>query len=183
LGVGVDHLSSPEARHIFAAAFQPIQTWTVRAERSRQALLALGVPDDKIVVGADWAWLYCPTHNLRDWAAQQWRSWGIDLDRRLIVANVVNEVWTGVTPVKRVVAAALDQVARLTRAQIAFVCHETRDEEFADAAAARTVIALMDGPAILIPNHYYHPSEMIALLSHADATLSQRYHFTVASIL
>src|SRR5262245_33602611 len=45
LGVGVDHVSSPEAQHIFAAAFQPMQPWTVRGERSRQALLALGVPD------------------------------------------------------------------------------------------------------------------------------------------
>jgi len=81
------------------------------------------------------------------------------------------------------VAAALDQVARHTGAQIAFVCHETRDEEFADADAARTVMGLMREPAMLVPNHYYHPTAMIGLLSHADVTLSQRYHFTVASIL
>ena len=183
LGVGIDVLSNPAALKIFGAAFLPIQSWTVRSHRSREALVALGVPSDRVVVGADWAWLYQPIQDKQNWAAKQWQSLGVDLDRPLVAVNVVNEIWGGVTPAKQVIATALDQIAQMMGAQIAFLCHETREEEFADIFAARTVMSLMRQPAVLVPNHYYHPDEVIGLLSHADVTLSQRYHFTVASIL
>ena len=57
LGVGVDRLKDPEGLRIFQDAYLPIASWSVRSEHCKQALLEMGVIEEKIVVGADWAWL------------------------------------------------------------------------------------------------------------------------------
>ncbi len=41
----------------------------------------------------------------------------------------------------------------------------------------------MRHPSIMMPNRYYEPNEMISLLSRMQLTLSQRYHFTLFSVL
>ena len=95
VGVGVEPLRSPEAREIFARDFGPVRSWTVRSAACRDALVELGLPEDRIEVGADWAWLYRPRRDLRGWAAETWARLGVDAGRPLLVANVVNEIWRG----------------------------------------------------------------------------------------
>jgi len=182
-GVGVDRLEQAEARAIFAQAFKPIRTWTVRSARCRAALLELGVPAERILVGADWAWLYRRRRDLRDWGAVEWRQLGIDVRTPLIVANVVNEKWAGHEQRKGCLAKALDQLATRHGFQVAFFCNEMRDGEFFDRAAAEQVQARMQTRAALVPNRYWSPDEALGLLAHPTVTLSERYHFTVESIL
>ena len=100
VGVGVDRLHDPEGRRIFNDAFLPIAGWTVRSPNCREAPLDLGVPEHKIVVGADLAWLFAPDRADRAWAADVWKSLGIDLSRPLLGVNVVNEQWHGPTVTK-----------------------------------------------------------------------------------
>ena len=59
VGVGVDRLVDPEAVQ-FRAAYGTIASWSVRSEECRAALLALGVPPERVLLGADWAWLLQP---------------------------------------------------------------------------------------------------------------------------
>ena len=84
---------------------------------------------------------------------------------------------------KAAIAEALDRIIRETGIQAAFLCNETREGEYFDAYAAREVIGMMKEDAVLVPNEYFTPSQMAALLSFCTITLSQRYHFTVLSIL
>ena len=41
----------------------------------------------------------------------------------------------------------------------------------------------MRHPSIMVTNRYYEPDQMISLLSRMHLTISQRYHFTLFSIL
>src|SRR5581483_3604911 len=125
LGVGVDALESRKALRLFRRTFEPVTSWVVRSDRCRDALLSMGVSGDRIAVGADWAWLHTPAQDLGDWAAGVWRSLGVDLDRPLLVANVVNLRWRR-RAIKRRVAAALDRAASRMDAAIAFFCNECR---------------------------------------------------------
>jgi polysaccharide pyruvyl transferase WcaK-like protein len=183
LGVGVEPLRSAEARALFAAHYAAIRSWTVRSAACREELLRLGVPEERVRTGADWAWLYRPRRDLSGWGASTWRSLGIDPDAPLLVAGVVNEIWGARSDLKATLASALDRLAREKGLQVAFLCHEMRDGEFFDRSAAEATRGLMGTRAALVPNLYYCPDEVLGLLSHADVSLCGRYHLGIASVL
>lgn len=182
LGVGVEPLRSDEARALFAASFLPIRSWTVRSERCRDALLELGVAPARVAVGCDWAWLYRPRRDRRDDARGVLRAAGWDGRAPLVLANVVNEIWSGRTDAKRALAAALDRVSA-RGALVAFFCQEMRPGAFFDQAAAAEVRAAMTAPSLLVPPAYYTPDEALGFVALASAALSSRYHFTVQTVL
>jgi polysaccharide pyruvyl transferase WcaK-like protein len=183
VGVGVEPLRSAEARAVFARDFAPIRSWTVRSPACRALLLDLGVPADRVEVGADWAWLYRPRRDLRAWGASTWAGLGVAPHRPLLVANVVNEIWRGHGEVKRAIASALDELVARHGFQVAFFCNEVREGEFYDLAAARETQALMSEPSVVVPNLYWAPDEALGLLAHATVALGGRYHFTAESVL
>ncbi|MGA7411642.1 MAG: polysaccharide pyruvyl transferase family protein [Bryobacteraceae bacterium] len=182
LGVGVDQLHVPEAIRLFHDAFLPIRSWTVRSGVCRDALLELGVEENRIKVGADWAWLHQPQGGLQEWAERTWTALGINPRSRLLVINPVNMIWRD-SGVKREFATAFDAVRRTHGFQIAFFCNECRTGDFFDFAAAREIQESMKEPSAIVPAEYYSPDEAIALLGCADVTVAQRYHFAVESIL
>src|SRR5581483_1863857 len=182
IGVGVDRLQGGEALDLFNRAFRPIRSWSVRTPSCCEALIQMGVPANRIVVGADWAWAYPADHRRDEWGRSIWRSLDIDLRSPLLVANVVNMVWRDARA-KANLAAALDRVRRELGMQIAFFSNETRAGEFFDDAAAQEMSMLMRERSVLVPREYYSPDEAIALLACATATLGQRYHFAVESVL
>jgi len=183
VGVGVDVLNEKKARQIFSDAFLPITSWTVRTPKCQDCLIDLGVSSERIAVGADLAWLFVPEIKDWEWANIFWQKLGVDLLRPLVAVNVVNERWAGRNEVKAAIAAALDQIIRATDIQVAFLCNETREGDYFDSTAAGEVIKEMKEAAYMVPNHYFTPSQMAALLSYCSLTLSQRYHFTVLSII
>ncbi|HET9317619.1 MAG TPA: polysaccharide pyruvyl transferase family protein [Vicinamibacteria bacterium] len=183
LGVGVEPLGSTEARELFRRALLPVRSWTVRSERCRERLLELGVAAERVAVGADWAWLYEPATDQAAWARERLADAGHDPSRPLLVANVVNEIWSDRNDARRALASALDRVERTHGFQVAFFCNESRPGEFYDRSAAEAVRALMERPSFVVPSEYYTPDEALALLAQAAVTLSSRYHFTVQSVL
>ena len=183
VGVGIEPLRSDAARALFAEAFAPIRSWTVRSPACRETLLELGVAPSAVKIGADWAWLHTPRRDARGWAGDWWRQHGIDPERKLLVVNVVNMQWRDHQAVRAAIASALDAAVSRHGLQLAFLCNECRDGDFFDYEAARALAALLRHPAVLLPNLYYAPDEVIALLAHATVTLGQRYHFLVESVL
>ncbi|MEI8131418.1 MAG: polysaccharide pyruvyl transferase family protein [Leptolinea sp.] len=183
VGIGVDHLNDTDAIKIFHEAFLQIKSWSVRSANCRHALMELGISENRIVIAADLAWLYEPEKDCTSWAMSQWKLLGVDFNRPLIGVNVVSEVWGNNTALYKNIALALDRIAISHHAQIAFICNEVRDGEYFDHAAAVSVMDMMEAPTIFLPNRYYHPDEMIGLLSHVDVSLSQRYHFTIQSVI
>ncbi|MET0555774.1 MAG: hypothetical protein ABW221_22230 [Vicinamibacteria bacterium] len=182
LGIGVEPLRSDEGRALFAASFLPVRSWTVRSERCRASLVELGVEPSRVAVGCDWAWLYRARRDRSAWAREVLRTAGWDGRAPLVLANVVNEIWSGHGDAKRALARALDRVAA-RGAAVAFFCQEMRPGAFFDQAAAAEVRGAMTAPSLLVPPEYYTPDEALSLASLASATLSSRYHFTVQSVL
>jgi polysaccharide pyruvyl transferase WcaK-like protein len=183
VGVGVDPLYSSRSRELFAQSFAPIRSWTVRTPDCKASLIDLGVPSSKIIVGADWAWLYERRKDLRGWAGEYWQSIGVDTARPLLVVNAVNLVWKPRTPAKRAVAEALDELQAAHGFQIAFFCAESRDGEMFDFAAASEIASTMKTASCMVANHYWSVDEALALLSYASLTISQRYHVALMSVL
>jgi len=181
VGVGVEPLFSPAARELFQLAFAPVRSWTVRSPLSRAALLDLGVPPDRVRVGADFAWLHSSRDDKRDWAAQIWRDAGHDPARPLIVVNAVNMQWRGL--ITDPLAQALDTLAARTGAQLAFFANDCRPGDFFDDAAGDALAARLRQPLLRLPRLYYGADEAIALLACAELTLGQRYHFLIQSVL
>jgi polysaccharide pyruvyl transferase WcaK-like protein len=182
LGVGVDRLQDPEALQIFQESYFPIASWSVRSTNCKQALLEMGVTDEKIVVGADWAWLLSPQID-SEWANESLQKAGASTDRLSIGVNLVNEIWKEDVEVKKAWGALLDRLIEQYNAQVFFFCNESREGDYFDQAAATEVRQLMSHPSIMVPIRYYQPHEMISLLSRMQLTLSQRYHFTLFSVL
>ena len=182
LGVGVDRLQDPEALQIFQEAYLPIASWSVRSRHCKQALLEMGVTDEKIVVGADWAWLLSPRID-SEWANESLQKAGASTDRLSIGVNLVNEIWKEDVEMKKAWGVLLDRLIEKYDAQVFFFCNESREGDYFDQAASAEVREGMRHPSIMVPSRYYEPNEMISLLSCMKLTLSQRYHFTLFSVL
>lgn len=183
LGVGVEPLRSDAARELFRRAFLPIRSWSVRSAHCRERLMDLGVDPKRIVVGADWAWLYRTRVDRSAWARALLAAAGWRAGPPLLLVNVVNEIWQDRADAKRALARACDQLIREHGLQVAFFCNEMRAGAFFDHAAATEVRALMQETSLLIPPEYFTPDEALALIAQANVTLSSRYHFTVQSVL
>ena len=183
ISVGVDRLHTPEARQLFAQHYAAIRSWTVRSEACREALLDLGVAPERIRVAADLAWLFTPGTETDAWAAEVWSRLGIQIDRPLLVVNVVHHVDPSEMAPKRVLAEALDRLAGESGYQIAFLHNESRSGPDFDAAATAGVRAFMRETSVVVPLAYYTPQEMVSLLRPAATVLSQRYHMAIQAIL
>ena len=182
LGVGVDRLQDPEGLRIFQQAYLPIASWSVRSKSCKEALLELGVTDEKIVVGADWAWLLSPQID-SEWANESLQKAGASTGRLHIGVNLVNEIWKDDVEMKKVWGSLLDRLIEKYDAQVFFFCNESREGDYFDQAAAAEVREGMRHPSVMVTNRYYEPEQMISLLFCMQLTLSQRYHFTLFSIL
>jgi polysaccharide pyruvyl transferase WcaK-like protein len=183
VGVGIDRLHSKRARSLFQSSFRSVRSWTVRTPDCQESLADLGVEPQRVIVGADWAWLYKPKRDLKDWGSEMWASLGVDLQQPLLVANLVNLVWRSRTGSKRETAKALDALSSQHGFQVAFFCNECREGEMFDRAAAEEVKSLMRSPAVMVPNYYWSSDEVLGLTAHASVVLSQRYHFSVFAVL
>jgi polysaccharide pyruvyl transferase WcaK-like protein len=182
VGVGVDRLEDPEAIEIFHRSYLPISTWSVRSEPCRQALIALGVPERRIVLGADWAWLL-PVRIDRDWAMAQLGASGYDPSKVHVGVNLVHERWRDDERLRHTWAEILDCLVEAHDSQVFFLCNESRLGDYYDRAAAQAVQSLMRHPSALVAGQYFTPDQMLSLVASVDVTISQRYHFTLFSIL
>lgn len=181
VGIGADRLTTREGRTLFERHFRRVRSWSVRNEQGRDALLEAGVEPARVVVGADWAWLYEPPADDGRWAAELLAGLGIRVGEPLLVVNLFWQGHGTSFPIWVDVARVLDRLHAEDGLQIAFFCNECRHPGF-DRTAAEWVRARMTAPAALIPNLYYGPGEALALLRHATVTLGQRYHFFVESV-
>ena len=182
LGVGVDRLQDPEGLRIFQTAYLDIASWSVRSKNCKQALLEMGVSEERIVVGADWAWLLSPQIN-SDWAHETLQKSGTSKGTLKIGVNLVNEIWKDDVEMKKAWGNLLDWLIEKYDAQVFFFCNESRQGDYFDQAAAAEVREEMSRPSVMVPSRYWEPNEMISLLSCMQLTLSQRYHFTLFSVL
>ena len=186
IGVGIENLRLCESRRIVSAEITPrVRHWSVRCDRDKQRLVDYGVSPDVITVAADSAWLIEPVK--AEFGRDHLRRLKVDLQYPLIGVNLVNEnsMLDQYPIMVDALAAALDELASKLDAQIIFLASEVRGDATFDKAAAIQVIGRMTRAtrAILAPNDYFSPREMMSIISCCDLTMSMRYHFCLFSAL
>jgi len=182
VGVTVEPIASPENRRLFETYLRPVRSWSVCDQPSAAILTGLGVDPRRVVVGAEWAWLYESPSDFTAWASELWLSLGVDLGRPLLAVNVFWPPASDTPALSAALAAALDSLHRLEGFQIAFLPTDFRHPGF-HRSAAENVHRQMSAPAVHVPNEYYSPGELIALLRFATVSVGRPHYFGVASIM
>jgi polysaccharide pyruvyl transferase WcaK-like protein len=186
IGVGVEDLRLDESRRLVGSEIAPrVRHWSVRCDRDRQRLEQYGIPPEVIVVAADMAWLIEPVTT--DFGRSRLHRLGVDLNRPLIGVNLVNEnsCFDRDPEMVDALAAALDELVEQTDASVLFLANEVREDASFDKAAAAKVLGRMrtTGRAVLAPNDYLTPREMMSIVANCALTISMRYHFCMFSAL
>jgi polysaccharide pyruvyl transferase WcaK-like protein len=186
VGVGVENLRLGESRRIVATEIAPrVRHWSVRCDRDRQRLVDYGVSPGVITVAADSAWLIEPV--TAEFGRDYLHRLEVDLDSPVVGVNLVNEnsMFDQHPQMVGALAAALDELACKLNARILFLSNEIRADSSFDKAAALQVIGRMTRAdrAMLAPNDYLSPREMMSIIGCCDLTMSMRYHFCLFSVL
>jgi polysaccharide pyruvyl transferase WcaK-like protein len=186
IGVGIENLRLEASRRIVADEIVPrVCHWSVRCDRDRQRLIECGASPDVITVAADMAWLIEPA--TPDFGDDRLRQWGVDPAQPLIGVNLVNEnsVLDKQPDIVDSLAAALDRLADEMDARVIFLANEVREGSTYDKAAALQIMGRMKRAdrAVLTPNEYFSPRQMMSIIDCCDLTLSMRYHFCLFSAL
>jgi polysaccharide pyruvyl transferase WcaK-like protein len=186
IGVGVESLRLAQSRQIVADEIAPrVKHWTVRSDRDRERLITFGVPEEVVTTTADLAWLIEPAP--AGFGLEQLKEWGIEFRGPLIGVNLVNEnsVFDERPDLADQLAAALDGFIENLGAEVIFLSNEVREDSTFDKAAAGRVMAQMKyaNHAVLAPNKYFSPQEMMSVIGCCCLTLSMRYHFCLFSAL
>jgi polysaccharide pyruvyl transferase WcaK-like protein len=186
VGVGTEPLQFETSREIVASVIAPrVRHWSVRCDRDRARLVEYGVAPDAITVAADLAWLI-DAADCED-GRRRLQQIGADLHAPLFAVNLVNEnaLFDREPRIVGEFAASLDEIAGRTGGQVLFLSNEVREDSGFDKAAAGRVIAQMrrKDRALLMPNAYVSPREMMSIVGCCSLAISMRYHFLMFSAL
>lgn len=175
VGVGFERPQSPEAQEAFRRSFLPIRSWSVVSPHARDVLRELGVPEQRIVVGADWGWSYRLRIHPQAWAQSLWRDLGVDPGAPLVVVDVSVPALAADAPA---LAEALDRLATERGFQVAFFDSDTSGRGEPDAA--QRTMAHMKARAVRVPRAVYAPDQVLALLECATTVVSSRRQLVVS---
>jgi polysaccharide pyruvyl transferase WcaK-like protein len=184
IGSGTETLNSEESRRVLSEVLAPrVCHWTVRSMRDRERLAQYGIPDQRITVAADMAWMLDPVP--RDFGKRCLVDLGIDPSTHCVGVNLTGERFALAQQPELFskIAAFLDVITEKSAVHVLFLANEVRDGEAFDAAASRKVIAGMKNRdrAHIVPNRYWSPQEMMSLIACCRMTVSMRYHFCLFS--
>lgn len=185
VGVGMEKLTRDDLRAIMRERVIPHAAfWSVRSERDRERLLDLGVSPERVIVAADMAWLLPRADTA---FGQNFLVDALKDGRPLIGVNVNAEeaVMERAPKLLEHLGAALDSLVETHGARVVFLFNEVREEPTFDMAAARQVLAAMRhrDAAIMAPNAYLSPGQMMSVIGCCAMTISTRYHFCLFSAI
>jgi polysaccharide pyruvyl transferase WcaK-like protein len=186
VGIGTEGLHRQESKRIVSEVLAPtVVHWSVRSERDKIRLVACNVPAERITAAADLAWLLDPVS--ADFGADCLRKLGVDPSEPLVGVNINHEGhMTEREPLFfEKLTAILDEIIATHNVRVIFMCNEVREEATFDKAASERVLRAMKhrDRALLVPNEYRSPQQMLSLVACCRATLSTRYHFCLFSAL
>jgi polysaccharide pyruvyl transferase CsaB len=176
--IGVGPLLSDAGRQHTHLAFEQASVATVRDQESKDLMLSLGVPETRITVTADPAYLTTPSPKERAiellasegcLPSDQWllgvalRKWDIGVEQ---------EKWT------REVGSALDIVIERYNARVVFVPFQQVDWRLTDDQAVSTFICeqMRNRDQTLVLRHPYSAAEKAGILGQCDLVLGMRLH-------
>jgi polysaccharide pyruvyl transferase WcaK-like protein len=185
-GAGTERLLRQQSKRIMSEVLAPaVAHWTVRSERDRERLVEYKVPTERVTVAADLAWMLDTVSP--DFGAQCLRQLGIDPQEPLVGVNINNEChMTEREPLFfEKVTAFLDEIIARHNVRLVFLCNEVREAESFDKATSQRLMNSLKhrDRAVLVPNEYRSPQEMLSIVACCRATVSTRYHFCLFSAL
>ncbi len=186
VGTGTEKLEREESRRLFSESIAPkVLHWSVRCDRDKERLIDYGVAGERVTVAADLAWML--REEPADFGRKYLERLGVDLNRFIVGVNVNGERFAlkKEPELFEKLAAFLDAVIETSGATVLFLCNEVREEESFDKASHRKIIQRMKrgDRAVLVPNRYWSPREMLSLVGCCHQTISTRYHFCLFSAL
>jgi polysaccharide pyruvyl transferase WcaK-like protein len=186
VGCGIENLRLSQSKAIVSEELAPrVLHWSVRSDRDRERLVGYGVSERAVTTAADLAWLIEPV--TQDQGRSLISQWGIGFERPLVAVNVANEnlCFDRHPEMAAELASALDRLVSERDMRVLFVCSEVREGPTFDQAAAHRIMSRMkrsDG-AILAPNDYLSPRELMSVISCCHLTITMRYHVCLFSAL
>jgi polysaccharide pyruvyl transferase WcaK-like protein len=186
IGTGVEQLRSSASQRIVREELAPrVQHWSVRSDRDRERLIGYGVLPNAVTTAADLAWLIEAVSS--DFGRDCLDRLGRPSARPLIGVNLSNEnlCFDRYPEMAAALADTLDTLAVECEARILFFCSEVREGEEYDKAATRRILDRMRHPenALILPNEYYSPRELMSLIDCCQLIVSMRYHVCLFSAL
>ena len=184
VGSGTERLQRAESRAIVGNLLAPaVRHWTVRSEHDRERLASWGVPNDRVTVAADMAWLLpCQSD---EFGRRTLRDLQLFPNDRLIGVNLNNEQVVLERDPKffAKMATFLDRLIETSHAPVLLFCSEVREGPTFDKAAAEKVRTLMrrSDRAAILPNKYWTPQELLSLIACCQLVVSMRYHVCLFS--
>lgn len=174
MGVGVNSVETAEGKEFFRRLYQNVDVFTVRDDHCANALLNLGVPQDRIAVAADPVFGWRPPEELaREMDAVLAQVGGHPC---LVAVNVTHEEWRSRKELYSEVASCCDRLIREMGAGIVFFASDCRRDDPYDSAAIRATIGQMREKALVLPGLNYKPSELATFLGRFHIVLSMRMH-------
>jgi len=186
IGCGTETLHREESRRVVRDVLSPrVRHWTVRSEHDKDRLTDYGVPPERVTIAADLAWtLEAVT---KGFGQEYLARLGVNPDNRYVGVNLTSErfVLAQEPGLFSKVATFLDSLIHRYDLRVLFLANEIREDDTFDTAASRRVLASMKYPdrALMVPNQYWSPQEMMSLIACCDLTVSMRYHFCLFSAL
>lgn len=184
VGVGVENLHCGGKRSLFSNEFAPrVHHWSPRSNRGRERLIEYGVPESRITLAADLAWLIEPA--TPDFGQKRLQALGIDPQSKVIGVNLAHELFDEHPHLAETLARELDTLVTDTDSRIIFFVHDVSEVADRDLAAAQKIMARLQHPdrALAVPNEYYTPRQMMSLIGCCQQTISMHYHFSIYSAL
>jgi polysaccharide pyruvyl transferase WcaK-like protein len=186
VGSGTETLNREESRRVLSEVLAPrVCHWTVRSMRDRERLSEYGVPDERITVAADMAWMLDAVG--REFGQKCLADLGFDPNTQCVGVNLTSERFALAQQPELFsrISAFLDSITENRPLRVLFLANEVRDDDSFDSAASRKVIAGMKNRdrAFIVPNRYWSPQEMMSLIACCVLTVSMRYHFCLFSAL
>lgn len=186
IGIGTEGLQHDESRQIVGQQLgRHVGQWTVRSQRDSQRLIEWGVPQERVHVAADMAWLLEPASP--EWGRKHLREWGVDTNRRVLAVNLLGEkhILRREPRLFEKLAEFLDSAVVNHNVFVLFLSNEVREGETFDKAAAHKTLAAMKHHrhALVAPNEYLAPQQMCSLIANSWVTMSMRYHFCLFAAL
>jgi polysaccharide pyruvyl transferase WcaK-like protein len=186
VGTGTERLQREESKRIVSQMLGPrVLHWSVRSARDRDRLIEYNVPGEKITEAADLAWTLDTVP--ANFGEKYLRNLGLDMSDSLVGVNINNESHMMVIEPLffEKLAKFLDTLIEEHHVHILFFCNEVREGDSFDKAASQRVIGSMKHPAkaLLVPNNYWSPQQMLSFIACCLMTVSTRYHFCLFSAL
>ena len=175
--VGVGPLLSEEGRRVTRWTFDLATFTTVRDRESRDLLVSLGVPEEKIHITPDPA-LTLPLDSKS--ALEILQTHGVDLEIRPLIGVCIRNWKEGqeADEWKRALARALDQFLEVHDVQIIFIPFQVSHHPLEnDHLAAMSVMAMMQNRDWVCSLHEsYSPAAVAGLLSYCHLIVGMRLH-------